>query len=404
MNDEFTKSILKSMEYERQRQAPPEEFPKFPTIPAGRYTDDKFFKLENEYLWAKSWLYVCHLDEIPETGSYLLWEKTGTPIILLRDENRKVKAYYNSCRHRGGPLINEQKGKLEGRLICKYHGWCYALNGELSLVRDKRDFIALNQKDLSLKSIKCERLGNWVFINEDPDAASLIDYLQPLPQHLVQFQPENLRLVDSRTYQVDCNVKVLLDAFFEVYHLTVVHKDTVDRFLDHRGTVIKLWENGHSVMITPNRNPEWTDPGTIGMPVIESVTQIPAEHNMSFNMFPNLVTPMAGTGMPFLTFWPKTKSSMEIDCHWFAPEGSEEGFSELWETRINNFERILEEDLQFASQLQNSVESPAFDGLNLNYQERRIYHWHEELDRRIGPDRIAEEMRVEPLLKNYLSE
>ena len=61
----------------------------------------------------------------------------------------------------------------------------------------------------------------------------------------------------------------------------------------------------------------------------------------------------------------------------------------LWPTRIANFDRILDEDLQFAEQIQQSVESPGFRGMTLNYQERRIYHWHEELDRRIERAGIA---------------
>ena len=76
----------------------------------------------------------------------------------------------------------------------------------------------------------------------------------------------------------------------------------------------------------------------------------------------------------------------------------------LWPTRIANFDRILDEDLQFAEQIQKSVESPGFKGMTLNYQERRIYHWHEELDRRI--DRagieIPDALRVKPLLEPYL--
>ncbi len=319
MNDEFTVNILEGMEYERQRQALPQGFPQLPNIPAGRYSDPEFLKLEWAGLWRKSWLYACHLDEIPEQGSYLLWNKTKSPIILLRGKDKEVSAFYNTCRHRGGPLVLEKDGKLEGQFVCKYHGWCYNLQGELRTIRDKRDFVDFDMNTKPLKTVNCERIGNWVFINEDPQTEPLLNHLQPIPQHLEQFQPDNIRLVHSKTYDVSCNVKILLDAFFEVYHLSSIHQDTVDRFLDHRGTVIKLWRNGHSTMITPNRNPEWTDPGAVGMQVIDSVTEIPAKHNMSLNFYPNLVSPMANTGMPFLTFWPNDNKTMQIDCHWFAP-------------------------------------------------------------------------------------
>ncbi len=104
-----------------------------------------------------------------------------------------------------------------------------------------------------------------------------------------------------------CNVKVLLDAFLEVYHLKSIHQNTVDRFLDHRGTTITLYRNGHSIMVTPNRRPDWVDPGTRGMRRIETATEVAAKNNASFNFFPNLVAPVDPTGVPFLTFWPVTR-------------------------------------------------------------------------------------------------
>jgi hypothetical protein len=93
---------------------------------------------------------------------------------------------------------------------------------------------------------------------------------------------------------------------------------------------------------------------------------------------------------------------MRIECHWFSPKAGEEGLSPLWQTRIDNFERILFEDTQFAPQIQESIESPGFKGIPLNYQERRIYHWHEELDRRIGVNRVPTELRVTPVLKDWV--
>ena len=163
-----------------------------------------------------------------------------------------------------------------------------------------------------------------------------------------------------------------------------------------------LWPNGHSLMVTPNRRDDWVDPGTVGMAEFPSCTELPAKYNLSYNLYPNLVTPVAPSGMPFLTFWPKTHNTMQVDCHWFAPDWGDGERDPLWQTRIDNFERILYEDTQFAPQIQESVESPGFRGVSLNYQERRIYHWHEELDRRIGAENIPDGMQVEPRLANFL--
>jgi phenylpropionate dioxygenase-like ring-hydroxylating dioxygenase large terminal subunit len=298
-------------------------------------------------------------------------------------------------------LVRECKGRVDG-LVCGYHGWTYGLDGRLMNLRDKRDFVDLDLSKYPLSPVRCERFGNWIFVNEDPDAEPLLKHLGPIPAMFDEIQPEQVRFVHRKSYPVKCNVKILLDAFLEVYHLKSIHQNTVDRFLDHRGTHITLWPRGHSLMVTPNRRPDWQDPGTRGMRRIETATEITRSNNPSFLFYPNLVTPVDATGNPFILFWPTGPRSMEIEIAWFAPDWGGGPIDPLWETRLSNFERILEEDTQFAEQIQESVESGAFSGISLNYQERRIYHWHEELDRRIGAHRIPPELRVQPVLEPWI--
>jgi phenylpropionate dioxygenase-like ring-hydroxylating dioxygenase large terminal subunit len=386
-----------AMRREAERIAPPEGFPALPLIPGRRYTDPSFLALEDGHLWRKSWLYACHIDELPDAGSFQLFKRTGSPIIVVRGKDDVVRAFYNTCRHRGAPLVRECKGRVDG-LVCGYHGWTYGLDGRLMNLRDKRDFVDLDLSKYPLSPVRCERFGNWIFVNEDPDAEPLIEHLGPIPTMLEEIQPGQVRFVHRKSYPVKCNVKVLLDAFLEVYHLKSIHQNTVDRFLDHRGTNITLWPRGHSLMVTPNRRPDWQDPGTRGMRRIETATEITRSNNPSFLFYPNLVTPIDATGNPFILFWPTGPRSMEIEIVWFAPDWGGGALDPLWEQRLSNFERILEEDTQFAEQIQESVESGAFAGISLNYQERRIYHWHEELDRRIGAHRIPPELRVQPVL------
>ena len=377
------------MAYEAAREAPPPGFPKLPKIPGGRYVDEEFQALEHEYLWRKSWLYAGHIDELEKPGSFKMFTRTGSPIFLVRGRDDEIRAFYNTCQHRGGPLVKEDCGKVRS-LVCGYHGWSYDFEGKLIGLRDQRDFPDLDLNEHRLQHVRCERFGNW------------IDTLGPIPSHFADYQIDSLRLIESESFDVACNVKVIQDAFLEVYHLRSIHQKTVDRFLDHTGTTITLWENGHSLMVTPNRRPDWVDPGTVGMPEIDTFPDIVRNNNFSYNIYPNIVTPTASTGMPFIVFWPSSHNTTKLDVHWFAPKDSDGERDPLWDTRIANFDRILEEDTQFAPQIQASVESPGFSGIPLNYQERRIYHWHEELDRRIGADRLPPELAVEPMLAPFV--
>ena len=242
----------------------------------------------------------------------------------------------------------------------------------------------------------------WIFVNLDPEAENLRDYLGVVADHMEQFQPENLRHVHSKTYSVDSNVKVLLDAFLEVYHVPSIHQKTVNRFIDIEGTTINLWPNGHSRMVTPHRRDDWKDPGAEGLKEIDTVTEIPKNHNASYSFYPNLVTPPSSTGIPFLTFWPTSDDTCEIDVHWFSPDWGEGDLPEIWKKRIKNFEDILFEDTQFAPEIQASVSSPGFKGVLLNYQERRIYRWQEELDKKIGHNKMEEDLSIPKVLGRFI--
>ena len=150
------------MDYEAARTAPPEAFPHLPDIPAGRYTDPRYFALEQAQIFKKSWLFAAHLDEIPEPGCYMTWEQAGEPVVIVHTERGDIKAFYNVCSHRGAPVVTEPRGKRL-RLTCKYHGWSYSLDGELKAIKDPEDFRDLDFSCRSLSSVRCETFGKFVF-------------------------------------------------------------------------------------------------------------------------------------------------------------------------------------------------------------------------------------------------
>ena len=176
----------------------------------------------------KSWLFACHMDELPEPGSFYLWERIGSPIFIVRGRDDKLRGFYNTCRHRGVPVVREQTGR-RNLFVCTYHGWSYDDKGHLINMRDPRDFPDFDKSRHSLVEVAVEVFGKMVFINLDKDAKPLMDYLHPVPTDMAQFQSENMRLVRKTTLDIKCNVKILLDAFQETYHLKSIHqKPSID--------------------------------------------------------------------------------------------------------------------------------------------------------------------------------
>ena len=205
MEQQEIQTLRALMEYEAARTAPPESFPDLPDIPAGRYTDPRFFELEQAEIFKKSWLFAAHLDEIPEPGCYMTWEQAGEPVVLVHTEAGEVKAFYNVCSHRGAPVVTEPKGKRL-RLTCKYHGWSYSLDGDLKAIRDPEDFRDLDFSCRSLSGIRCETFGKFIFVNFDPDAISLLDWLGPIADEWREFQFDQCAKLSAGVDDIDLNL------------------------------------------------------------------------------------------------------------------------------------------------------------------------------------------------------
>ena len=122
MDPTSIENLKRLMDYEASRKAPPEAFPFLPDIPGGRYTDTRYFELEQEHIWRKSWLLAAHIDEVPEPGCFRLWDNAGQPVIIVHGEDGHIRAFYNTCSHRGAPVVYEPSGKAQ-RLVCQYHAW-----------------------------------------------------------------------------------------------------------------------------------------------------------------------------------------------------------------------------------------------------------------------------------------
>lgn len=388
---------------ERERTEPPKGFPVMPDLPAGRYTDPAFFELEREALFKRGWVYAGHTDQLPDKGSYFQRHVTGAPIVVVRGEEGEIRAFYNTCRHRGAPVVRQESGCARGSsFVCGYHGWTYRLDGSLRGVTDPRDFVGFAPECRNLLPVRCETYGSFIFICEDAEVEPLADFLEPVARYFHHLPMHELKLVHRRTVELAGNSKVVLENFLEAYHFRLLHQNTVHRIYDGRATSVHLWDKGHSMMLTPYRRADWVDPGTIGMPEMATSTTIERDHNPSYSVFPNLILPINASGIPCVAIWPLDIGRSMIEVLWFAPGWGEGPRPELWETRIANFDRIVDEDVSFVEPIQASLNSRGFRSVPLNYQERRIYHWHEELDRRIGAERIPPHLRFTPVLDDYI--
>ena len=387
------------MEYEAARQAPPAAFPVLPDIPGGRYTDPRFHELEQEYIWRRSWLLASHVDEVPEPGCFRLWENAGQPVLIVHAESGDINAFYNTCSHRGAPIVTQTFGKRR-RLVCRYHGWTYSHDGDLLAIRDPEDFRGLDFSCRGLQRIRCERFGNLIFVNFDPDAPSLLEWLGPIADEWAEFQFDQCRLAARHIFDLNCNWKVAMEANTEVYHVRSIHPKTVAPMLDDRRNVNTLYPNGHGRMIAPppqSHTGERRSSGFGDSPLAEISTagEIARTCTQSYGIFPNWVSPLSQFAVPPLLFWPNGINKCRLETWTTAPDWGDNPKPDLWtDNDGERLSQVLTEDTEFGEWIQKSLESHGFRGVPLSYQEARIYHWNQAADRMIGVQRIPPELRV----------
>ena len=406
MDKKKIQEIRNQMEYERTRNSPPEDFPKLPEIPGKRYTDQNLFDLEMEKIFLKSWLMVFREDEIPNTGDYKIWDKLGRDILVVRQKDNSIKAFYNTCMHRGAPVVRDKKGSTK-LLRCQYHSWAYDLSGNLIKVPDMRDFKDFDISCKGLKKVYCDTWDGWVYISlSKTDPGSLIDFLNPVAQELECFNSSELITVYKKTVTVKANWKTCLDAFMEVYHAPTIHKDTVNILLDGNAMVAGLLKNGHSRMVTPKKMN--LDGGFLGaeeadyVPYIETCDKIHAQTNVAYGMFPNFITPTDTSGYPAILFWPKGLKETEFEWTQLAPKWPGNEKPDYWNEQEVSFDSIMDEDFQNLEPMQRSHDSGVFESMPLNYQERRIYYYHQVIDDWIGRENLPESIQVPNVLDPYI--
>ena len=206
------KQIIELVENQRERYALSREF----------YTDPDIYQRDIERIFLKSWLYAGHQSEIPNPGDWFLFEFAGESLIVAHTMEGEVTAMLNVCRHRGSRVCLEQKG-CDKRLICRYHGWTYDLDGKLvGASRMGDDF---DKSGLSLKRIHVELLEGMIYVNFADEPSSFSPVRNGLAECLRPYDLANAKVAHRQSYPIAANWKLAVENYCECYHCALAHPE-----------------------------------------------------------------------------------------------------------------------------------------------------------------------------------
>ena len=402
-------------------------------IPKERYTSEEYMKLEWERMWTKVWNMAGRESDIPNIGDYFTTELGPESLLIVREAEDKVRAFYNVCPHRGNQIRNPGMGHAES-FQCAYHFFEFNLDGSKKFVPDEDTFTQGVPQETALTEVPCDTWGGFVWFNLNPDAEPLEEFLDPVNQHLDPYHFEEYAIVQDMTLEWDCNWKTSVDAFNEVYHVQGIHPQLLEslddihvqidlyerhnRYLVPFGLVSPRYPNQEEVtqpllefMVAAGIDPE-TFTGGMGdvRPAMQAATKKTAEaqgldvsglnddqlsDDYHYYIFPSLTFNTNALNFLFFRQRPHAtdpnKMLFDLQTYVRIPPGADWPPRPVHTTHKHgeiSIGLVLDQDSYNLPRVQKGMNSRAYKGLLINYRERRIRHMHKVLDNYLeGPDR-----------------
>jgi choline monooxygenase len=195
------------------------------TIPSPWYFDTGLAELENTAVFGKTWQAVGRADQVQQPGQFLTADIAGEPIVVVRGEDSQLRAFYNVCRHHAAAVVTEAQGCAK-QFRCPYHGWTYGIDGALKGMVEFDGVCDFDRGKNGLVPARVDTWENFVFVNLDAHAGSLLNFLGAVPPIVAPLQlAKMLHFFERRVYTLQCNWKVYVDNYLDGgYHVPHAHK------------------------------------------------------------------------------------------------------------------------------------------------------------------------------------
>ena len=194
-------------------------------VPAEHYYDHERWRLEIDRVFKRVPLMLAMSCELKVAGDFKTLEVAGVPVLLVRDQNLGIRAYINSCSHRGAVIVTDASGN-RNRFTCPYHAWTYDHDGDLVAIYAERDFGDIDKSCHGLTELPAGERAGMIWVNLDADSPLDLDtFLCGYDQILEVFGFADWEVYASRTLDSP-NWKVAYDGYMDLYHLPILHRNT----------------------------------------------------------------------------------------------------------------------------------------------------------------------------------
>ena len=218
-------------------------------LPAAYYTDPAMSAVERRAIFDRGWQLVAHVCQLRDPGDHVVADLAGLPVLAVRGADHQVRVFHNVCRHRAGPIA-QCDGLAAKSLRCRYHGWTYALDGQLKSAPEMGATPDFDVADIRLPQLQVRVWQGLVFAAVAADVANFDALVDGIDARIGdQRGLESYGHHHRVGYDLACNWKVYIDNYLEGYHVPHVHPE-LNRMLDYRSYVTETtaW---HSLQWSP---------------------------------------------------------------------------------------------------------------------------------------------------------
>lgn len=249
------------------------------TLPPSVYRTDEAYRAEVERIFLREWVCVGRVEDLPKSGDFFTYDVVDQPIMVVRDGEGEVRAHLNVCRHRGCKIM-EGSGTGAKSFTCPYHGWKYALNGDLRGAPDFKETIGFDKASFGLHPVPCEVWEGFIMVNLDPDATPFADRVSDVSifglQHYAMGEQVNLK---TWRFELACNWKTYVENYIESYHVPWVHAKTLGTNTTLNDDVYHpdITEQQWDLICSPGPSMSLSDDFDPRFPIHEGISRVPPE-------------------------------------------------------------------------------------------------------------------------------
>jgi Rieske 2Fe-2S family protein len=332
------------------------------TLPQAYYTSEAVFREEADRIFARRWVCVGRAEQIADPGDYFLAEVAGESLIVVRDKQEGLRAFFNVCRHRGTRLCEEISGRLNGAIQCPYHGWTYGLDGRLRGAPHMSETEGFDTADFPLHAAALGAWDGFLFANLDPPPPALETALAPIDGKFAAWRLAELRAFRRIEYDVRANWKLFFQNFSECYHCPRIHPE-LTRLSHYRSGANDLIEGpilGGYMTIDPPGDSLTLSGQAAGPQPVGPLSEDDRRRVYYYSIFPNLFLTLLPDYAMWHMLWPVAPDRTRIVCEWLFASGAVRPPAAGPEDAIAFWDRTNRQDWHVCELAQQGVSSRAY--------------------------------------------